>query len=63
MLISFNIYIFIFWNSLKFKKFISEEKQKTKKKKASKVTNAMWHMTCDGWQVGGDEPSLKISAP
>ena len=34
------------------------------------VTCDMWHMTCDMWhvthdmwQVGGGEPSLKISAP
>ena len=23
----------------------------------------IWHITCDMWQVGGGEPSFKISAP
>ena len=27
------------------------------------VTHGTWHMICDTWQLGGGEPSLKISAP
>ena len=28
-----------------------------------KIACDLWHMTYDQWQVGGDEPFLKISAP
>ena len=32
-------------------------------KKKKKKNCDMWHMTRDTWHVGGDEDSLKISAP
>ena len=34
-----------------------------KKKREKIVTCDTWHVTCDMWHVGGDEYSLKISAP